>query len=680
MKIRTVCMYCSFICLLTFLMASAAPAQEKQAAVIKSIEVKHELKDSLEPKETHAYTLTLTPDQFIYGEVNQISVDVVVTVKGPDGQNVLTIDGPAVGPEFFQFESKTEGVYRIEVKPFEEESGQYSILLKGLEPIAKEPEKRVDQLMTVFSDADKPGAAVAVVKKGKVIFSRAYGMANLTYAIPFTTETPNNIGSTSKQFTAFAISLLAKQGKLSLDDDVRTHIPELPDFGKTVTLRNLLTHTSGYREFLNLVALDGRNLNEGDYIHPDEIIEIVQKQPALQNDPGAEWNYNNTGFSLLATVVERISEQPFPEWVKKNVFEPLGMTHTVIRAHPRQIIPERSQGYMPDKEGGYQIGRDLASSRGAGGIYSTVGDLAKWMNNLRTGKYGGKDIIKQMTTRYVLTNGDTTDYGFGLFIDQHRGLKRIQHGGADIAHRSMLAYYPEIEAGVITQSNNASFPGTMANKIAEAFFEEHMEPEEAEKEVTEEFDPEDYNPEQFEELAGRYELEEMPGFVLTFTREDDTFYTQATGQSKVEIVPTSDSTFKLLVVEASVTFHRNPENKVESLTLHQNGDHKAKRLLKEPWKPDQEELQEYKGKYFSKEIETFYTLVMEDSTLVLKNRRIQDLALTPSRVDTFTAAYPITELIFLRNDAGETIGLKVSNGRTRGVEFEKTMNNGKDKR
>jgi len=671
MKTRTVCKYFVSICLLICLMASAALTQEEQVTLEKPLKVKQELNNSLEPAQIHAYTLTLTPDQFIYGKVTQISVDVVVTVKDPAGKIVQTIDGPAEGPEFFQFESNTEGVYRIEVKPFEQESGEYSILLKGLEPIAEEPDKRVDQLMILFDNTDKPGAAVAVIKEGKTIFSRAYGMANLTYDIPFTAETPNNIGSTSKQFTAFAVCLLAKQGKLSLDDDVRTHIPELPDFGKTVTLRNLLTHTSGYREFLNLVALDGRNLNEGDYIHPDEIIEIVQKQPALQNDPGTEWNYNNTGFSLLATVVERVSEQPFPEWMKKNVFEPLGMTHTVIRAHPRQIIPARSQGYMPDKEGGFQIGRDLASSRGAGGIYSTVGDLAKWMNNLRTGKYGGKDIIKQMTTRYVLTNGDTTAYGLGLFIDTHRGLKRIQHGGADIAHRSMLAYYPEIEAGVITQSNNASFPGTMANKIAEAFFEEHMEPEEAEKEEPSEFDPADYDPEKFDELAGRYELEVAPGFILTFTREGDTFYSQATDQPIVEIVPTSDSTFKYLVVEASITFHYNQDNQVESLTLHQHGDYKARRLDREPWKPSQKELQKYTGRYFSDEIETFYTLALEDSSLVLKNRRMQDLPLTPSKIDTFSAAYPIAELIFMRNDTGELLGLKVSNGRTRGVEFDK---------
>ncbi|MEJ2628735.1 MAG: serine hydrolase, partial [bacterium] len=245
-------------CLLAFLLliAFSILAQEETAVQETPIKVSKMLSDSLAPGETHAYTLELKPDQFVYGEVNQISVDVVVTIKDPGGKILATIDGPAQGPELFQFESDAGGMYRIEVKPFREESGRYTILLKGLEPIAQDPAQRVDQLMSAFLDTETPGAAVAVVKKGKIIFSKGYGRANLTYDIPFTTQTLNNIGSSSKQFTALAVCLLAQQGKLSLDDDVRTYIPELPDLGQTVTLRNLLTHTSGYREFLNLLALD----------------------------------------------------------------------------------------------------------------------------------------------------------------------------------------------------------------------------------------------------------------------------------------------------------------------------------------------------------------------------------------------------------------------------------------
>ncbi len=660
-------------CTLVLFTASITLAQEQQAPA-KALELKEVLSDSLPPEAMHPYTIEVKADQFCYGLVNQISVDVVITVQGPDGQTVRTFDNPARGPEPVHFDSKEAGVYRIEVKPFEDQMGRYSIELKRLEPKAKDPRKRVDQLVTPLIGKNTPGAVVAIVKNGKITFSKAYGMANLTHSIPYTTETLNNIGSTSKQFTAFGIVLLAKQGKLSLEDDVRDHLPELQDFGKKISVRNLLSHTSGYREFLNLLALAGRRLDEGDYIDRDELVEIVQKQPALQNDPGTEWNYNNTGFGLLATIIERVTEQSFADWMGENVFKPLGMTKTVIRVHPRQIVPNRAQGYTVAKEGGYREGRDIASSTGAGGIYSPVGDLAKWIRNFRTGEVGGKDAIRQMTSRFVLADGDTTAYGLGLFIDKHRGLRRIHHGGADIAHRSMLAYYPDIDAAVITQSNNASFPGNIASDVAVAFFGEHMEPEDAEKAETADsapFNPEDYDPEKFDELAGRYELEEMLGFILTFSRGGDTLYTQATGQPKVKIVPTSDSTFKLTVVEASLTFHRNQEGKVETLTLHQNGNHLAKRLHDKPWQPSQEDLMVYTGRYFSDELETFYTLAVEDSSLVVKHRRMDDLKLTPSKKDTFSARFPIAELVFIRNDAGEATGLKVSNGRTRGVKFNK---------
>jgi CubicO group peptidase (beta-lactamase class C family) len=678
-KKRFICKMMSMVFMLMFFIISQSLAKQTTEEQPKTLEVGKILQDSLAHNTPHPYLLKVETNSFIYGVVDQISVDVAIKIVNPNGKMIKSFDGPRRGPEKFYFESDNTGIYRIEINPFKEESGLYSIKLKTLEAIAKDPSKRVDQLVLPYIGENKPGAAIAVIKNDNTLFSKAYGMANLTHSVPFTTETLSNIGSTSKQFTAFAILLLEKQGKLSIDDDVRAHIPELPDFGKTVTLRHLLTHTSGYREFLNLFALEGRNLGEGDYIDRTEIIGIVQNQSELQNDPGAEWNYNNTGYSLLATIVERVTEEPFPKWMDKNVFKTLRMTHTIIRANPWQIIPNSAQGYMTAKDQSYRIGRDLSASTGAGGIYTTIGDLAKWIRNLKTGEVGGKDIIRKMTTRYVLTEGDTTNYGLGLFIDEHRGLKRIYHGGADIAHRSMLVYYPDIDAAVITQSNFASFPvNDITWKTAKAFWGDAMEPKNEQNiqvKKSAPFSPDDYDPKQFDTLAGRYELEEMPGFILSFSREEDKFYTQATGQSKTEIVPTSDSTFKLLVVDAGITFHRNHEDKVVSLTLHQNGDHRAKRLPdEEQWKPSRAELDAYTGKYYSEELETIYTIAVKDSNLVVQHRRMDDLEMTPVNKDTFSGGYPIAELVFMRNNKGEIIAFTVSNIRTRGVRFTRFKN------
>ncbi|MFG0285377.1 MAG: serine hydrolase [Phycisphaerales bacterium JB039] len=631
---------------------------------------------SLETEAARSYALEVAAGQFICGEANQLDVDVVVTVLDPSGKRIATFDGPGRGPEPFQFESDEAGTYRIEIAPFQGQRGDYTLVISRMEPIATDPGARVDQLMAAYDRPDVPGGVVAVIEAGEITFARAYGAANLTEPAPFEVDTRTNIGSTSKQFTAMAILLLAQRGKLSLDDDVRRHIPELPDFGETVTLRHLLTHTSGYREILNTLALAGWRLDEGDYIDRRQIIEVVQRQPALQNSPGAEWNYNNTGYGLLAQIVERISGESFPDWMRANIFAPLGMDDTSVRAHPGQIIAHSAQGYAPEgATGGFRNAPDLGGAPGPGAIYTTVGDLAKWVANYRTGELGGREALEQMMTPCTLTTGTPVNYGLGLFIDEYRGLKRIHHGGADTAHRSMLMYFPELDAAVITQSNNALFAPTIAGSVAEAFFGEHLEDEPetpelaaADAEATD-FDPASYDPKAFDALAGRYELEELPGFVLTFTREEDKLFIQATGQPKVEIVPSGPMAFRLTVTDASMTFHAGDNGAVESLTLHQNGDHPAKRLKEAAWAPTAEELGAYTGRYYSEELETFYQIALEDGALALKHRRFDDIALTPGAKHVFSGGFPVAEVTFEADDSGAIVGLEVSNGRTRGVRF-----------
>ena len=665
-------LFSRFVIVLLF----AAPEVFAQETPAVRLHPGRPVSDSLSSDDVHTYAIDLDAGQFVYGEANQKTVDVVVTLYAPDKSVITKIDGPAVGPEVLQFESETAGEYRIEVAPFEKAQGRYTIELQRVEPLAKTPEARVDQLMAAFDGDDVPGGVVAVIKDGEIVFSESYGMANLTHSIPFSVETRTNIGSTSKQFTAFAIALLEAQGKLSLDDDIREHIPELPDFGKTVTLRHLLTHTSGYREFLNTLALTGRRLDEGDFVARDELIDIVKRQPALQNDPGAEWNYNNTGFGLLTVVVERVTGETFPAWMKDNVFRPLGMNDTFVRSHQAEIISNSAQGYTPAEDGGYRNAGDLGGAMGAGGIYTTVGDLAKWIRNFETAEVGGDSVIQAMTAPFVLTGGDTTSYGLGLFVDEQRGLERIQHGGADIAHRSMLMYFPEIDGGVITLSNNSTFPGGIPQEVAEAFFEEQMDPADAEPADTESataevFDPKSYDPQTFDDVAGSYALDAAPNFVMTFMREDSTLYTQATGQPRVEIVPTSDSTFKLLVVDASLTFHREADGSVTSLTLHQNGDHRAHRIDDAGDELTAAEYEAYAGVYYSEELEIYYALAMEDSALVLRHRRLDDIKLNPTKKDVFSGGFPVAEVSFERDKDGRVTGFTVSNVRTRGVRFER---------
>lgn len=376
--------------------------------------------------------------------------------------------------------------------------------------------------------------------------------------------------------------------------------------------------------------------------------------------------------------------QDFPVFMQENVFGPLGMTGTMVRPSIRHIVPNQSEGYTPTPDGYRQIG-DLGAAVGAGGIYSTIADLQTWVENYANPRVGTAEIFDEMMTSFVLTNGEETGYGYGLSVDEQRGLKRVHHGGADVAHRSQLVYYPEINAGITVQSNHAQFGSNVAFELAAAFFEDAMEAvadagegagaagaaEEGEADAEPDFDPDAYNPEDFDEFVGRYALDAAPNFILTFTREDGTFYAQATGQQRLEIVPTSDSTFTLLVVEASVTFLRGDDGEVNAAILHQNGDQRATRLeddeVVEAWAPTVEDLADFAGRFYSEELETFYDFAVEDGELIMRQRRMGRVVLSPGDEDSFSGGG--FSFAFERDRNGKVIGFYLSNVRTRNVRF-----------
>ena len=639
---------------------------------------------TISPGDTARYTVDANENHFVLGEVNQISVDVTIRVLDPDGTQLGRFGGLGRGHLRFGGRTTSAGAHTVELfvtgaggGNADAPAGAYEITLLRHEPVATDPRRLTDQMMARFDGPNSPGAAVRVWRDGRTVYSKTYGMANLAYGIPFEEDTRTNIGSTSKQFTAFAIMLQAERGLLSLDDDIRTHIPELPEFDETIRVRHLITHTSGLREFLNLLRMTGRRLDRGDWIDRSEIIEIVQRQPALQNSPGAEWNYNNTAFGLAAVIVERTSGQDFHVFMQENVFGPLGMSGTMVRPSIRHTVPNQSEGYTPTADGYRQIG-DLGGAVGAGGMYSTIADLQTWVENYANPRVGTPEIFDEMMTSFVLTNGEETGYGYGLSVDEQRGLKRVHHGGADVAHRSQLVYYPEINAGVTVQSNHAQFGSNVAFELAAQFFEDAMEVEEDdagaggdEADAERDFDPDAYDPEDFDEFVGRYALDAAPTFILTFTREDDTFYVQATGQQRLEIIPTSDSTFSLLAVEASITFLRGEDGAVNGAILHQNGDQRATRLADdgaaEEWAPTTEDLADFAGRFYSKELETFYDLAVEEGELVMRQRRLGRVPLTPGDEDSFSGGG--FSFAFERDRNGEVIGFYLSNVRTRDVRF-----------
>jgi len=551
----------------------------------------------------------------------------------------------------------------------------YILLINGLSLHAQTQASQLDatikELIKEFDNPTTPGGVIMVMRDGKVVHNQAFGMANLTHNIPFSTSTLFNLGSTSKQFTAMAIALLQQQGQLSIEDDVRKYIPELPCLGDTVRLRHLLSHTSGYREYINSLMMSGRHIN--DVIRPAEILMQVQNQPALQNTPGETYNYNNTGYALLALVVHRVTGVEFPEWMKENVFLPLGMNSTVVKTTPGQVIPGNAQGYTRISDGKFEEVTDLAAAMGPGGVYSTLDDLQKWIMNFHHPRVGDAALIEMIQTPFHYNNGEPMKYAWGLIVGDFKGLKMVEHGGADIAHRSMLMMFPEVKGAVITQSNNSSFSGQIARKVTEAFFADVLTLDDK-KEKDEKAEPAEfvYDVNKFDELAGRYELEVAPGFIMEFRREGDKLMAQATGQPSFELFASSDSTFYLKVVEAGVTFHRNHVGAVENITLHQNGNHRANRVHEPAWKPSEDDIKMYVGRYFSAELEAVYNVALNDEgKLVLQHRRHDDFPINTDTRDVFTASFPIPNLTFVRDEKGVVTGFKASSGRSTDIFFEK---------
>src|SRR5262245_626395 len=520
---------------------------------------------------TLRYELNLPKSQFVAGRVDQDGVDATVTITGPADKRVQRAARVGRGgPEAFAFATDTAGRYVIEVAPATAgKGGDVRVGLTRSEPVATTPEGKVDQAAAQLYK-DTPGAVVGVIKSGNLAFVKAYGAADLTYGMPFTAETPTNIGSSSKQFTGFALALLASRGKLSLDDDVRKHIPELKDFGKKITVRHLLSHTTGYREFINTLIIEGRQVLEGDYIGPDEVVKVINRQPTLQNEPGAEFNYNNSAFSLATLVIERVSGRPFPEFMREEVFLPLGMTKTWVRANPGQIIPGRSIGYIAG-EGGFREVRDLYNSAGAGGIHTTPGDVAKWMHNLKTGTLGGPEVIKELTTSLVLNNGSSANYGKCVFLDTNRGLRRWQHGGNDVAHSSTFSYYPDLDAGYVVFSNYQSVPGNLANVVADAFFGANMTAAPQRPVANASSTSSDVPAATLRRYAGKYEMTTLGGLMLDVELQAGQLRIQLPGQPALQLRPTSATSFEVVGAPARITFNTAADGAVEGLTFHQNG-------------------------------------------------------------------------------------------------------------
>src|SRR5450432_1346119 len=331
--------------------------------------------------------------------------------------------------------------------------------------------KKIDNIFTAWNLAYSPGCAIGIVRNDSLIYAKGYGSANLEYGIPITPATIFHMASVSKQFTAFSIVLLATQGKLKLDDDIRKYLSWFPDLHTKITIRNLLNHTSGIRDQWQLLGISGTRMD--DVITQDQIIKILSKQQALNFEPGSKYSYSNSGFTMLAEIVKSVSGQTLRKFTDSAIFKPLGMTSTHFHDDYTEIEKNRSYSYDRKDSSHFTNAVLSYSVSGATSLFTNINDMSKWVMNFYDHKVGDQKDIDLLTQKGKLNNGKELSYALGIVSDTYNGWRQYSHSGGDAGYRTHVAVFPDLKMGFIVFSNLGDFnPGEKVYAIADFFIKD----------------------------------------------------------------------------------------------------------------------------------------------------------------------------------------------------------------
>jgi CubicO group peptidase (beta-lactamase class C family) len=529
--------------------------------------------------------------------------------------------------------------------------------------------KGVDAVFADYAKPGSPGCSLAVVRDGGIVYEKGYGLANVEHGVPIDPRrTVFDIGSTSKQFTATCVLLLAQEGKLSLDDDVHKFLPELPDYGTPVTLRHLLHHTSGMRDYINLMAMGGINIE--DWTTDDDALAAIARQKTLDFKPGSEHSYSNSGYFLLSQVIKRVSGKTFRELAQERIFTPLGMTSTRILDDHTAIIPHRAASYGPLPTGGFGVQASNWEQTGDGGVQTTVEDLAKWDQNFYQPKVGGAWLIEQLQTKGTLNDGEMIDYARGLIVNNYRGLRRVSHGGAWAGYRADLVRFPDQKLSVVTLCNLASTnPTGLAQRVADLYLADKLGPLPAPPSaptgtpVGGAVDTARY--------AGLY-WSPAGGFVRRIYAKDGKLFYFRSQESESELAFLGGDRFAMLGTPGATEVSFPPQAPESPRRMQVSTDGGKPTIFEEvqpvSLKPD--DLAAYAGTYASAELDTVWVLAVDNGHLVLHPKRGPAAPLEPSFTDAFNGYAGLFR--FQRNGEKKVTGFLVGAGRARDLKFTKT--------
>jgi len=534
---------------------------------------------------------------------------------------------------------------------------------------------RVDRLFAEWDKPGSPGCALGVIQDGKLIFARGYGMANLEYDIPITPKSVFRIGSTSKQFTAMCMALLEEQGKCSLDDDIRTYLPEIPVYDRPITIRHLIHHTSGVRDYLTLMSLAG--MRDDDYLVDGEVLDLIARQKSLNFTPGDDRLYSNSGYFLLSVIVKRVSGQTLREFAREHIFEPLGMANTHFHDDHTMIVTHRASGYLPTEDGGFRICMTTLDMVGDGGVFTSVDDLTKWDTNFYDNRLGsgGEGLIRRMLETGHLNNGEPFTYAMGLNVGEYRGLKMISHGGAFVGFRAEMIRFPEQRFSIICLANLGTFqPTRLARRVADIFLADVFPETSEEKTTTPDeasFIP--VSPKNLKKLVGLYHQPETHDMWNVFLQEDKLF-TKVNGGQPLELAALSKTAFVPVQFPSALTVTFKAQ-KPRMLLEVQRGDgeptaYEAMDAVDVP----EDRLAGYTGNYFSDELMVTYRVVKEEGRLFLRHENehkdYPKEPLEPTLTDWFVVAG--MGVHFIRDAKDAVTGFSLNAGRVKDIRFVRT--------
>lgn len=530
-------------------------------------------------------------------------------------------------------------------------------VLSAAAQAAAEPDRRavateVDRLFGRWNSTDLPGCTVGVAVNGEQVINRSYGMAELEHGLANRPDTIIEAGSVSKQFTAAAVLLLVQDGRISLDDEVRRYIPELPDEAKAVTVRQLLTHTSGLRDWGNLQDIAGWPRTRRAYTH-DHVLDIVARQRHLNFAPGTDFSYTNTGYNLAVVLVERVTGQSFADFCRTALFEPLGMTRTSWRDDFTRIVRDRANGYTVSDEG-VSLNMPFESVHGNGGLLTTVGDLLRWSENAVHAKVGGPTFVETQHTKGRLADGQDIVYTLGgLYRQEWRGIPEISHSGGTAGYRAWLARYPEERLTVAVLCNASDAPAwTLGRQVAELFLS---------LPATSAPQPASVGAPVLEAISGLYRNRRTSA-ALAIDLIDGQLRVAGLGA----LTPLTPDVLQVGTGAIRLEIERDPTGKVVGARSTVSGETTSYERT-EPSRPTLAQLQELAGTYESDEAEVRLTVQVVDGALVLRRRPNTVIPLEPTYADGFSGS--IGHVRFLRDASGKVTHFSIGRDRVFDIRF-----------